>query len=560
MASDARKLYYVYKDDTTGEIYFYDTQTGGTTFTKPSQALLIDPETQKPYKFEPAPDLATASPSPLVQRSHRRHHHAHFQEPMVALGDEVLPQPARLMPEVTPEVRRRQSQLARPASHGILRAPLALFRRPERLPSNGDEEFPQPVALLPGFMSEISRFQSEEYARRYFREHRPSNVFKRRFVELSPGVKFQADPIRMPVLLSNKRSEAKLSISAFRLILKWTGADPAHRKGLCSHSTCRELLKILKDAPELRDEIFCQLVKQTRKCPDPACLSNTWDLFLIVATIFPSSRNSEAFIKSHLAGCAKSGEPRIADFAQFTFIRFSSRCAIGYPLDPVTNDMLRRIPHDPYMNHASFEASIYEQLWTQRTAYPRLAVPHLLFLLSELVLKKGGSTSQGLFRLSGNASVVKEAISAVNRGADPVVTFDQLSLNDCASLFKAWFTSLPERIISIDNFRELKAIYDTTKNYKTCFDDLLPAQIAVLKFTVGFVRKLATYEAVTRMGLSNFRIIFSSIIVSVPKLDDTTAALAHTTISQEFVGWLLENLDPTGVYPVPPGVLSGHSD
>jgi hypothetical protein len=179
---------------------------------------------------------------------------------------------------------------------------------------------------------------------------------KRRFIELAPGVKFQVDPTKTLVVLpTNRRSEAKISIAAFRLILTWTGAGPASRKGQCLVSTCRKLLKILRDAPELRDEIFCQLVKQTRKC-----LSNTWDLFLILATIFPSFRDSEGFIKSHLANCAKASDPRVADFPQFSFIRFSSRCAIGHPLEPVTNDLLH---HDPDMNRALFKASIYEQLW-----------------------------------------------------------------------------------------------------------------------------------------------------------------------------------------------------
>jgi hypothetical protein len=76
---------------------------------------------------------------------------------------------------------------------------------------------------------------------------------------------------------------------------------------------------------------------------------------------------------------------------------------------------------------------------------------------------------------------------------------------------------------------------------------------------IRFVRRLASCEALTKMELSNFRIIFSSIIVSIPMLDDTMAALAHTAISQEFVGWLLENLDPAGIYPASPGVLSRHS-
>jgi hypothetical protein len=105
----------------------------------------------------------------------------------------------------------------------------------------------------------------------------------------------------------------------------------------------------------------------------------------------------------------------------------------------------------------------------------------------------------------------------------------------------------------------LKTVYETTKNYRACVDDLFPAQIAVLKFMVGFVRRLTSCEAVTKVGFSTFRIYFLSIIVSIPTFDGTMAALVYMTIFQEFVGWLLENLDPEGVYPVSPDVLLGHS-
>jgi hypothetical protein len=551
MTSDCRKLYYVYTDDSTGQIYFYDTCTGSTTFTRPSEGHLIDPETQKPYRFEPPSGV-----DPPTESARRRRHHDRVRGPSAAMADELFPPLARLDQGIASSARFLRTSGFRRSSHSFHHSPLAVFAPSEGPMSTRHPEGSERVPLCPIFMSEIARFQSEESTRGYFPDDSPSKAFKRRFVELSPGVKFQSEPIKTPLLLTTNRSEAKISIAAFKLILQWTGASG---KDQCSASTCRKLLKILKDVPELRDEIFCQLVKQTRMCPDPGCLSNTWDLFLIIATIFPSSKDSEGFIKSHLASCAKAPNPRVADFAQFTFIRFSSRCAIGHPLEPVTNELLSRIPHDPYMNHASFEASIYEQLWVQRTAYPQLSVPHLLCLLSEFVIKKGGPESVGLFRLSGNVVTVKEAIASVNRGADPVVTFDQLSINDCAALFKAWFMCLPERIISIDNFNDLQTAYETTKNYRACVDGLLPAQIAVLKFVVGFLRKLATYEAVTKMGLSNFRIIFSPIIVSMPKLDDPVAAMAHTMISLEFVGWLFENLDPDGVYPVSPDVLLGNS-
>jgi hypothetical protein len=79
-------------------------------------------------------------------------------------------------------------------------------------------------------------------------------------------------------------------------------------------------------------------------------------------------------------------------------------------------------------------------------------------LFSEFVIRKGGPAAVGLFRLSGNAVTVRQTIAVVNRGRDSVVTFDQLGINDWAALFKAESHSLPERIISIDNFNHLKTV------------------------------------------------------------------------------------------------------
>jgi hypothetical protein len=59
-------------------------------------------------------------------------------------------------------------------------------------------------------------------------------------------------------------------------------------------------MEALYAVPELRDEVYMQLIKQTRENPNRPCLLRTWQL-VIVATVFPSTGDSETVIKTHLA-------------------------------------------------------------------------------------------------------------------------------------------------------------------------------------------------------------------------------------------------------------------
>jgi hypothetical protein len=205
---------------------------------------------------------------------------------------------------------------------------------------------------LPGDLSEeISRFKVAEYASEFFRTQRCTRVFSRKQVRLAAEEVFQAEPIKTPLLLTSPWNVAKQALEYFKLIRAYTGTGgvpPPHpRVGL---RTVRVLLKPGADLSDLRDEIFFQLVKQTRKDGEPDCALRTWELLLIVATALPSVRNSESDIKSHLV-----------HHAQFTYIRYT----VGKPMDDAANispELVARILRDSFERRMCFGVSITEQL------------------------------------------------------------------------------------------------------------------------------------------------------------------------------------------------------
>jgi hypothetical protein len=165
-----------------------------------------------------------------------------------------------------------------------------------------DSFFPDPRqrALPMDLKSEIQQFQAEEVAQKFFRDRRKPGVFSRQKVDSEALVSFQAEPLKNPLLLTHNKNSSKAAIDCFKLILGFTGADTKDKARAGGAVSANRLITTAISMPEVRDEIFFQLVKQTRGCSNRDCLLKTWELFLIFATVIPATRDSEQWIKAHL--------------------------------------------------------------------------------------------------------------------------------------------------------------------------------------------------------------------------------------------------------------------
>jgi hypothetical protein len=406
------------------------------------------------------------------------------------------------------------------------------------------------LALPQDLQNELHKFQIAEYAAQFFRERRSGKLFGRTTITSEALSCFQADPLTEPLLDGIAPTAIKPAIEIFKLILAYTGADP-NSKTISQPSTVERIVSQLTQLPELRDEIFFQLIKQTRENHRWDVLQFTWELFLIVATVFPSSRNSEDWIKTYLYGAATGPDQSVADIAQFTYIRFDLRCQIGRPLKNPTPEMFAQFVQDCKAGHQTFGASVYEQLWNQRLIRPKMPVPYIVHEMAQALLAKGAETYEGIFRVSGNLKKVKEMEEIVNNGGDVIKTAD---LNDLASLFKSWFASLPESLVTDYHLGPLKTAFERRTHLQ--FVATLPkAHYFCLKYLIGFLQRLVRAEDVTRMTAKNLAIVFAPNIVYSGSVTDPAALTRHGEVAHDFIITLIETWDVTDMYPPPEAFL-----
>jgi hypothetical protein len=281
------------------------------------------------------------------------------------------------------------------------------------------------------------------------------------------------------------------------------------------------------------------------------CAVKAWDLFVIVASSVPASARAAADVRAHHARQSRSRQTEIAEAAQFAYIRFCARCAIGEAAVSAPVSALIGIAKESAATAPRFGASVYEQLWAQRRARPRLPIPVLLHVLALAVTENGAETTEGVFRRSGNARRVQDLIAAVNGGAEPAAALARADVHDVASAMKQWFAMLPERIVDAGAAERLATVYEGGKDYRGFVESLPRAHASVLKFLCGFLQHLALSSPLTKMDGKNLAIVFAPAVVAQLPQRDQFAVMRHTVVSQEFMSELLQKTDNRELYPIP---------
>ena len=155
-----------------------------------------------------------------------------------------------------------------------------------------------------------------------------------------------------------------------------------------------------------------------------------------------------------------------------------------------------------------------------------------------------GLDTVGIFRLPGNMKQLDELIAKSNNGED---FLDGVQIETLASLFKRFFRDIPGKLIHPEM---VTRIMDASS-----FDDVqgilndmeYPCRLT-LTYLIGFLREVASHAEVNQMHAKNLAMVFGPNIVC--ETDKVNIMQLHTRI-QFFIETLIENLDVTGVYPLP---------
>eukprot|EP00850_Spirogloea_muscicola_P021918 SM000268S09734 [mRNA] locus=s268:656:9156:+ [translate_table: standard] len=120
---------------------------------------------------------------------------------------------------------------------------------------------------------------------------------------------FQQEPIPTS-LLRLPGDLVPAALKAFAVILRWQGVDgagppplePADRAALV-----QRLYRAALRRPELRDEVYAQLIKQSRSCPGREARLAVWQLAHLCAAAMPPGKDVAAYLADYIHGLVGGG-------------------------------------------------------------------------------------------------------------------------------------------------------------------------------------------------------------------------------------------------------------
>ncbi|KAI1292214.1 Unconventional myosin-XV [Halotydeus destructor] len=123
--------------------------------------------------------------------------------------------------------------------------------------------------------------------------------------ELADLVKFSQTPMQSPLLKLNSSELNKLALDCFAGIMRYMG-DQQMAKGQTQVDCVYTILVNCHRYPVLRDEVYCQVIKQTtnNKSTKPDSCVRGWRLFAIIASYFDCSDNLRPYLLNHLETAA----------------------------------------------------------------------------------------------------------------------------------------------------------------------------------------------------------------------------------------------------------------
>uniref|UniRef100_A0A7R9UDD6 FERM domain-containing protein n=1 Tax=Pinguiococcus pyrenoidosus TaxID=172671 RepID=A0A7R9UDD6_9STRA len=122
---------------------------------------------------------------------------------------------------------------------------------------------------------------------------------------------------------------AQEAVQSFRNITGYMG-DRSTTKGAVDHSL--KLLNNMLLAPEdLRDEVYCQIIKQTTKNPSVDSNIKGWELLAILAGSFPPGEELKPYVMHHCAAehGRRHSNPKVRDYAVYVLHRIKKVCRLG---------------------------------------------------------------------------------------------------------------------------------------------------------------------------------------------------------------------------------------
>ncbi|XP_041447211.1 rho GTPase-activating protein 24 isoform X2 [Xenopus laevis] len=197
---------------------------------------------------------------------------------------------------------------------------------------------------------------------------------------------------------------------------------------------------------------------------------------------------------------------------------------------------------------APFGGGIFGQKLEDTVHYEKRYGTHLAPMLVEQCvdfIREQGLMEEGLFRLPGQANLVKELQDAFDCGEKP--SFDSnTDVHTVASLLKLYLRELPEPVIPYLKYEDfIYCVKHLSKEEELGMAELVkqvkslpPVNYNLLKYICRFLDEVQSYSGINKMSVQNLATVFGPNILR-PKVEDPMTIMEGTVVVQQLMAVMI---------------------
>ncbi|KAJ7039153.1 hypothetical protein C8F04DRAFT_1087289 [Mycena alexandri] len=413
--------------------------------------------------------------------------------------------------------------------------------------------------------SDILQFSQSDFAKQYFSTHRTGFIFRRR-VPVTQMMTWQKAPLHSPLLTLN-RSLNKDAVKIFKVVQHIMGdrdrdkpvgvrlPNDNHVSMVASINASttslagsaagiveeeRWLLGEGLTHGELRDEIYCQTMKQLTGNPHAESVFKGWQLLCVLLITFPPSKNFETYLRSFIQQHTTQQEGRVDVMAKYCIKRLNFIAKKGPRGKPPTSAEIETAS-DAAFNPSTFGESLDAIFRLQERTYPQQKVPIILPFLADGILALGGPKSEGIFRVPGDGDSVSDLKLRIDKGYYTLDGVDDPHV--LASLMKLWLRELRDPLVPDEMYNEC---ITNSKDPAACVQivERLPTiNRRVVLFVISFLQLFLEdrIQNTTKMTPANLALVMAPNLLRCDS-DSMSVVFTNAQYEQIFVYNLLLHL------------------
>ncbi|KAI9068405.1 hypothetical protein FKP32DRAFT_1561869 [Trametes sanguinea] len=469
-------------------------------------------------------------------------------------------------PVLDPEATRHMSQLINRT--GGTPIPIDIYENTGRKSGASLDTGRYPV-LPQDLASDIQQFAESDFAHRYFSTHRTGFIFKRK-VPVAQIMTWQKTPISTPLLNLN-RSLHKEAVKTFRVIQRLMGDRERERERPVLHAPSpvksfngsttslpsgmsnamleeeRWLLSEGLSHGELRDEIYCQVMKQINGNPSKESTFKGWQLLCVLLVTFPPSKDFETSLRSYIQQATHQQEGRIDVMAKYCLRRLAYISKKGPRGKPPTTAEIETAS-DAAFNPSIFGETLDTVFRLQERNYPDKKVPIILPFLADGILALGGTKSEGIFRVPGDGDLVSDLKLRIDRGYYSLEGVDDPHV--LASVMKLWLRELCDPLVPDELYNNCITCAHNPEECVQIVRRLPTINRRVVLFVISFLQLFLEekIQSVTKMTAPNLALVMAPNLLRCNS-ESMLVVFTNAQYEQTFVHNLLLHLKCAEIDP-----------